>query len=184
MDRFYTEYLNQYVERTNDGLAYRPDSPLAGRLSANTLRQFERAERIRQAFFSGGSTTPQVEITVAHRDNHSSIESVLLIINDEKIRSVRGQLPKTVVWPGTGTSTVLQFEPPLDRESTLYVRGSAWTFIEFLNKAVSRQQQGDTTRAVFALGGRSVTYDFTINAITNPFTMRELREFECPQSLD
>lgn len=184
MDKYYSEYLKPHVERTSDGLAYRDDSPFAGRLSLNTLRQFERADRIRQAYFAGGSSNPQVEITVAHRDNHSSIESALLIINDAEIRSVRGQLPKTIVWPGTGTSTVLQFKPPLDRNSSLFVRGSAWTFIEFMNKAVSRQQQGDTTRAVFQLGGRTITYDFTINAITNPFTMRELREFDCPASVD
>ena len=43
---------------------------------------------------------------------------------------------------------------------------------------------GDTLRATFMLGGRNITYDFTINAIANPFVMPELREFECPQSVD
>jgi len=32
--------------------------------------------------------------------------------------------------------------------------------------------------------GDTITYDFTINALVNPFTMPELADFECPTSLD
>ncbi len=184
MDRFYTEYLKPYVERTPEGLRYREDSPLAGRLSTTTLRQFERAEAIRQAFFAGGGQSPEVEITVAHVDSHSTITGAVLVINDMQIPTVKGDLPKTVVWPGQGKATVLQIAPSLDRENTVQFRGSSWTFIQFLNAAASKSQRGDTLRATYMVGGRNITYDFTINAITNPFTMRELREFQCPQSLD
>ncbi|MEP4196433.1 MAG: type VI secretion system membrane subunit TssM [Aliishimia sp.] len=184
MDRFFAEYLQPYVQRTPEGLSFDPDSPLAGRLSTGTLRQFERAERIRQAFFAGGRS-PQVEITVAHVDSNSKIDSARLIINDMEIPSVKGDLPKTIVWPGPGKATVLEIEPKQrNRENTFQVRGSAWTIIQFLNAATSRTQRGDTLRATYTIGGRGITYDFTINAITNPFTMRELADFQCPQSLD
>lgn len=184
MDRYYAEFLEPHVERSSEGLSYRPDSPLAGRLSVNTLRQFERAERIRQAFFAGGGTSPQVEITVAHVNNHNSIEDAILIINGMPIPTRKGDAPRTIVWPGQGKETVLQISPALDRKSKLQHRGSSWTFIEFLRAATSKAQRGDTLRATYTIGGRTITYDFTINAVTNPFTMRELREFKCPQSLD
>ena len=45
-------------------------------------------------------------------------------------------------------------------------------------------ERGDTLRATYTLGGRNITYDFTINSVVNPFTMPELKEFECPQSVD
>lgn len=184
MDRFYTEYLNPYVERTSDGLRYRDDSPMAGRLSDASLRQFERAERIRQAFFAGGGTSPQVEITVRHVDSHSTIDSALLIINDMKVETVKNEIPKTVMWPGEGKATALQISPDLGRPSTVGFTGSSWTFIDFLDSASSRQQSGDTLRATFMVGGRNITYDFTINTASNPFTMAELRDFQCPQSLN
>ena len=184
MDRFFSEHLEPHVERTPDGLRYRPDSPIADRLSPAALRQFERAEAIRQAYFPGGGTSPEVEITVSHVDSHSTIAGAILVVNDTPVQTARGDLPRTVIWPGEGKATVLQISPSLDRESTLQFRGSSWTFIDFLSSATSRQQRGDTLRATFTIGGRSITYDFTINAVTNPFTMRELREFECPQSLD
>ncbi|KIT16799.1 type VI secretion system membrane subunit TssM [Jannaschia aquimarina] len=184
MDRFFSEYLAPYVERTSEGLRYRADSPLAGRLSPGALRQFERAERIRQAFFQGGSNQPAVEITIQQVDNHSTVESALLVINDQEVETVRYEIPKTVTWPGPGKATALVLRPSLDRPSTLGFTGSAWTFMKFLDAASAKQQRGDVLRATFMVGGRNITYDFTINAVTNPFTMRELREFECPQSLD
>ncbi|WP_308917896.1 type VI secretion system membrane subunit TssM [Jannaschia sp. LMIT008] len=184
MDSFFTEYLAPYVERTADGLAYRADSPLADRLSPAALKQFERAERIRQAYFPGGGQQPSVEIAIQQVDNHSTIESAVLMINDQRVPTVRYEIPKTVVWPGEGKATALQIAPDLGRPSTIGFTGSAWTFMQLLDAAQARRRQGDTMRATFMIGGRDITYDFTINAIDNPFTMPEIRQFECPQALD
>ncbi|MBM2578075.1 type VI secretion system membrane subunit TssM [Jannaschia sp. Os4] len=184
MDRFYTEFLAPHAERTSEGLRWREDGPLAGRLSPGALRQFDRAERIRQAFFAGGGTKPEVEISVQQVDNHVTVESAVLIVNDQRVPTVRYEIPKTVVWPGTGSATAIQLLPDLGRPSTVGFTGSAWTFMQLLDAATGKTRNGDTTRATFTIGGRNITYDFTINAIANPFTMPELREFECPQSLD
>lgn len=184
MDRYFTEYLEPYVERTDQGLTYLADKEITKRFNPQTLKQFERAERIRRAYFAGGGSQPQVEITVAQVDAHPTIQSAFLSINDEPIESITGSLPRTITWPGTGKSTILQISPTLNRPSTMRIEGSSWTFIEFLGAAAAREQRGDTLRATFNLGGRNITYDFTINALANPFTMPEIRDFECPQSID
>ncbi|WP_299910754.1 type VI secretion system membrane subunit TssM [uncultured Paracoccus sp.] len=184
MDRYFTEYLEPYVERSPDGLRYRQDKPLAGRMSTAALLQFQRAEMIRQAFFASGGTTPSVQITVTQVDAHPTVESAMLSINDAIIPTVTGSLPQTVTWPGTGKATVLQLSPALNTASQLRFEGSAWTFMQLLDASSSANQTGDTLRATFVVGGRSITYDFTINAVKNPFTMAELRQFECPQSLE
>ena len=183
MEKYYNEYLAAHTERPEGVLRYRDDSPLAGRLNLATLRQFERAERIRQAFF-GGSSKPQVEIAVTHVDSHPSVKSAILIINDTRITTVPREAPKTAIWPGTGSATVVQLSPADGPQNSLGFTGSPWTIIPFMNAAASSQTRGDTTRATFVIGGRSITYDFTINALVNPFTMPELREFQCPTSLD
>ncbi|AGT11472.1 type VI secretion system membrane subunit TssM [Paracoccus aminophilus] len=184
MDKYFTQYLEPYVERSDGGLSYRADKEITGRFNAATLKQFERAERIRRAFFAGGGSQPQVEITVAQVDAHPTVQEALLSINDEKIQTVTGSLPQTVTWPGKGKSTLLQIMPSLDRPSALLFEGSSWTFMELLAAASSKQQMGDTLRATFTIGGRNITYDFTVNAVANPFTMPEIRDFQCPQSID
>ncbi len=184
MDRYFTEYLEPYVERTTEGLTWREDKEISARLSPNALRQFERAERIRRAFFAGGGTSPAVEITVQQVDAHPTVKSAVLVINDTRIESATGSTPRTLVWPGEGKSTGLQLIPPLERDSSVGFTGSSWTFMELLDKASYKQQRGDVLRATFILGGRNITYDFTINALSNPFTMPEIKDFECPQSID
>ncbi|WP_405402653.1 type VI secretion system membrane subunit TssM [Paracoccus sp. Ld10] len=184
MDRYFTEFLEPYVERSNDGLSWRADQPITQRLSPTALRQFEQAERIRRAFFAGGGSQPSVEINVAQVDAHPTVETAVLSINDTVLQTATGSLSRTVVWPGQGRSTLLQLTPPLARDSILRFEGSSWTFMQFLDAANYREQRGDTLRATFVLGGRNVTYDFTINAVANPFTMSELRDFQCPQSID
>ncbi|MCV2445789.1 type VI secretion system membrane subunit TssM [Paracoccus sp. DMF] len=184
MDKYFTEYLEPYVERTPEGLTWRADKEVAQRLSTATLRQFERAERIRRAFFAGGGTSPSVEITVAQVDAHPTVRSAILAINDTVVETATGSMPRTVVWPGAGKSTILQLSPPLERDSVLRFEGSSWTFMQFLSAARYKEQRGDTLRATFMLGGRNITYDFTINAVANPFTMPEIKDFQCPQSID
>lgn len=184
MDRYFTEYLEPYVERGDQGLTYRADKEITKRFSVQTLKQFERAERIRRAFFAGGGSQPQVDITVTMVDAHPTIQSAFLSINDEPIESIPGTSSRTVTWPGSGKATILQISPTLNRPSEMRIDGNSWTFMQFLASASRREQRGDTLRATFTLGGRNITYDFTINAIANPFTMPEIREFECPQSIE
>ncbi len=94
MDRYFSEFLAPHVERTSAGLAWRQDSPLADRLNLAALRQFERAEKIRQAFFAGGSPQPQVEITVRHVESHPSVRSATLLVNDTRIDTVAREAQK------------------------------------------------------------------------------------------
>lgn len=59
MDKFYNTYLAGHVIRGDDGLEMDPASPLADRISPNALRQFDRAEKIKRAFFGAGGQRPK-----------------------------------------------------------------------------------------------------------------------------
>ena len=184
MDRYFGTYLAPHVIRTNEGLAIDPNSPLADRLSTAALRQFDRAEKIRRAFFGAGGTTPEVQISLQHVSSHATIEQAHLEINGQNTITAPGDPPKSVAWPGQGASTTLQVFPTLERNSTLQLGGGQWTIVEFMRQASSSSQNGSTVRLTYQIGGRAIAYDVTFNAVTNPFTMPELSDFSCPQSLD
>jgi len=183
MERFYEENLAQFVKRTPEGLSYDPQSAMAGRLSPATLLQFERAERIRLAFFAGGDL-PSVDISIAHVDSSDGVDQARLVLNDLELVTQPGDAPKVITWPGSGRGTSVELLPLAQgQESRLQAPESDWSFLNLLNAANSRLQSGDSLKATFVIGGRSVTYDFTINGV-NPFTMREVADFDCPESLD
>jgi type VI secretion system protein ImpL len=184
MDMYYNTYLAQHVLATGDGLAVDPNSPLADRLSTAAIRQFDRAIKIRRAFFGAGGPAPEVQITISHEASHPTIEQAHLEINGVNTITAAGDPPKTVTWPGAGASTTLQVFPTLDRNSTKEFRGGQWTIVQFLRGAASTQRTGNTLRTTFNVGGRSISYDISFNTSSNPFTMPELSEFSCPQSLD
>jgi type VI secretion system protein ImpL len=184
MDVYYNTYLAQHVLATGDGLADDPNSPLADRLATSAIRQFDRAIKIRRAYFGAGGTNPEVQITISHETSHPTIQQAHLEINGVNTITAPGDPPKTVTWPGAGASTTLQVFPTLDRNSTMEFRGGQWTFVQFMRAAASTQRTGNTVRATFNVGGRSISYDIGFNTASNPFTMPELSEFSCPQSLD
>ncbi len=184
MDTFFNTYLANLVIRTEDGLAYDPNNALAARMNPATLVQFDRADKIRRAFFGNGGTTPEVAISVTHVDSHPTIESAQLEINGTNVLTAAGDPPASVVWPGQGASATLQIFPGLDRESSIQNREGPWAVVRLLRQAASVQTNGSVTRATFQIGGRPITYEFGFNAASNPFTMRELADFGCPQSLD
>jgi len=107
-----------------------------------------------------------------------------LLLNDLELVTQPGDAPKVITWPGSGRGTSVELLPLAQgQESRLQAPESDWSFLNLLNAANSRLQSGDSLKATFVIGGRSVTYDFTINGV-NPFTMREVADFDCPESLD
>ena len=184
MDTYFNTYLANIVIRTEDGMAYDPASDLAGKLNPGALAQFDRAEKIRRAFFGNGGNTPEVSISITHVSSHPTIESAQVEINGTNTLTAAGDPPASVVWPGAGASAALQIFPGLDRESAIEFREGPWSFVRLLRAAASVQTNGSVTRATFQIGGRPITYEFGFNAASNPFTMPELSDFSCPQSLD
>lgn len=184
LDRFFNEYLAEHVTRTTDGLQIRPGSALADRLSPNAIRQFDRAERIRRAFFGSGGTSPEVAVTVRYVSGHSSIDEVQIMVNGEfKVTGPRAPAV-TFNWPETGTqSQVVIFPANGSRETGVAGKTGPWSIIDLMQKA-QRNPRGNAVDLTYQIGGRSVTLEFTFNAINNPFTMPELQQFSCPQSVD
>ncbi|SEW40150.1 type VI secretion system protein ImpL [Cognatiyoonia koreensis] len=184
MDTFYSTYLARHVIRTADGLAIDESSSLADRISPNALRQFERALRIREAFFAAGGTSPRVDLSLTHQSSHSSIRQALLTIGSKPIPTLPNDPPTPISWPNDSGQVMLQVSPPSGRTDAEGYSGNVWSLARFIRSGDPQRASGNVSRRMYVLGGRSITYDIGYDAVTNPFTMPELAEFECPQSLD
>jgi type VI secretion system protein ImpL len=54
-ERFFKQYLEP-ADATQREWKWRQDNPVAKQMSAETVRQFQRAAQIRDAFFASGAT--------------------------------------------------------------------------------------------------------------------------------
>jgi type VI secretion system protein ImpL len=183
LDRFFNKHLALHADMGGRNWTWRADSPLADRLSLATLRQFERASQIRDAFFPGRTPTVGLEVTINLTAAHDRIRQVVMVVDDQPltIRPV-GNTPQAVRWPGTGGISSLQLLPELNnRESLLRYQGP-WGLLQMLRDGRPRQV-GDVMQVSYVIGGRNVSFDIRVNALVNPFNLSELSEFKCPTGL-
>lgn len=184
MDTYFNTYLAGMVIRTENGLEYDPANPLSEKLNPATLKEFERAEDIRRAFFPDGGTTPKVDINVTHVDSHSSVDSAQMDINGSTILTAPRDAPQVISWPGGGAQASIQLFPRQQNDSIVEVREGPWSFLRLLRAASAIDQNGTVTRATWQIGGRPIIYEFSYTASDDPFLLPALREFQCPQALD
>ena len=184
LDRFFNANLAVHANMGAGDWTWRPDSPLADKLSLQSLRQFQRAAAIRDAFFPGRSPTVALEVTVNQTTAHDRIKQSVLVVDDQPIQMRKvGNTPVTINWPGAGTgNTSLQLLPAMNnRESQIMFQGP-WAFLQFL-RAGNPRQIGDVMQVDYVIGGRNISYEIRVNSLVNPFNMAELREFRCPTGL-
>ncbi|MFN3145135.1 MAG: type VI secretion system membrane subunit TssM [Paracoccaceae bacterium] len=184
MDQFYANYLQPHVIRTADGLAPDPASRISARLSPETLRQFDRAQRIQQAFFAGNSPDPRVRMSIRHLSSSPSVELATLALHGQQIVTLPNSTPVPFEWPGNGPGAVIELqlsglraESPRDGFSN-----GRWDIVNFLRRA--RKVSENVVEVTRSFDGVFITYRLEFDSPTVPFLMPELSEFSCPESLE
>ncbi|MBM7068838.1 type VI secretion system membrane subunit TssM [Actibacterium sp. 188UL27-1] len=184
IDRFFLQELSQFADLSGANWTWKDEGPLAGKLSNATLKQFERAAAIRDAFFPTGSAPPNIQMTVRAQVGRG-IDLAVLNVGGAQVRSAAGTNPPTdITWPGSGAGEVsLDYTPKLSRRENErgFGRG-AWSFLRFLKLGQPRVK-GNEVVVAYNLDGREMRYLFVAAANESPFFIRELVEFKCPKGL-
>jgi type VI secretion system protein ImpL len=207
MDKFTKERLDPYIDKSGQNWSWRQDSRVARTLSPTTLREFQRASDIREAFFPTGGNLPNFQMVVVPTTISSDAQSGKLEINGFTVTSQQGvNTPTPVMWPGAGlkkTSINLQIggaannnaggifgggffsnspTPAAPSEVKLFERDGDWSFFRLLD-AGSVLRQGDNVVFTLAASGRQVGYQFGVGSLKNPLVLPALREIRCPTGI-
>jgi type VI secretion system protein ImpL len=207
IDRFFAQNLQTLVDTSQRDWAWRQDNALARTLSPATLREFQRAAQIRDAFFSTGGNMPSISLAVTAPPSANGM-TAKLDINGTVVESKPGSnAPVAVPWPGAGTNRTaitvgqdlggqqLQAQPsrlafgapaspPLmpATEPSVLERQGTWSLFRMLD-AAGPTRQGDRIGATFIVGGMSLQYRFGAGSVHNPLSLPALREFRCPSGI-
>ena len=190
-DRFFTQNLAARVDRSRPQWAWRTDDQVARGLSAATLREFQRAAEIREAFFSTGGTMPAVAFAVTPLSLTGDAGQAKLDLNGSLVTVTSGvSAPSVVQWPGPATPgrTALQIEGTpsffggASGGTVLIEKQGAWSLFRLLDSG-SVLQQGDAVVATITAGTRQLSLKFATNTVRNPLALPALREFRCPTGI-
>ncbi|MGE0282289.1 MAG: type VI secretion system membrane subunit TssM [Rhizobiaceae bacterium] len=185
LDRFFAQNLSPLVSMSGQNWDWKQDTQIGRKLSNATLRKFQLAAEIRDAFFPMGGSIPAINITLTPFSLNAEADQALLDVNGQIVQSYQaGSSAATVTWPGSlaSGSTALSLTPELPgRESSIRFDG-AWSLKRLFNTATFKKKD-DAIEARFVIGGRDIAYTVQFNSVSNPFTLPALAEFTCPTSL-
>lgn len=203
MDKFYKERLEPYVDSSKAQWTWRVESRVARSLSPTTLREFQRASEIKEAFFPTGGNLPSFQMIVVPTALSADAASAKLEINGFTVASQQGvNTPVPVMWPGAGiarTAVTLTLggasgggafgggffsntPSAPSGEAKLFEANGVWSFFRMLD-AGSMLKQGDNVGLTLSGGGRQVGYQFGVGSLKNPLVLPALRDIRCPAGI-
>lgn len=182
IDRYFAQYLAPLVDMNGQSWEWKQDSRVGQQLSKATLKDFQLAAEIRDAFFPTGSSAPSVTFTVTPLSLHTDADQAVLDFDGQAVQSYQnGSGAGTIAWPGgaADSSASLTLSPDLPgRDSSLKFQG-VWA-LKRLFESGSLTRNGDALEARFVIGGRDVSYAIRAGAAGNPFAIPALSGFSCP----
>ena len=188
IDKFFTQHLASMADTSKQAWSWRQDNPLARSLSPGSLREFQRAAQIRDAFFATGGIMPSVNFNVTPPALNDANATVRLDVNGATVESKAGSTsPVAVQWPGGGgnratVSVTTNYFGQASGAPSVLERTGPWALFRLID-ASSRVQSGDRVIASFIVGGRELQYQIAAGSVHNPLTLAALREFRCPSGL-
>jgi type VI secretion system protein ImpL len=164
-------------------------------LSPDTLKQFQNAAYIRDAFFQTGGSVPQVSLAIKPPraaapgvDIKTEIGGTIIASPSAPAASAfsaPSPPPSTatsaVQWPGPSARTAISVSSETGPPSVLE-RTGPWSLFRML-EAGSLTAKGETASASFIVAGNELNYQISTGSVRNPFNLATLREFRCPSGI-
>ncbi|TIP78341.1 MAG: type VI secretion system membrane subunit TssM, partial [Mesorhizobium sp.] len=100
MDRFFAQNLASLIDMTGQDWNWKQDARFGRDLSKATLKNFQLAAEIRNAFFPSGGSVPSVSVTFTPFSLHGDADTAVLDVDGQIVQSNQaGNAPSTVNWP-------------------------------------------------------------------------------------
>ncbi len=181
MDEFFTTKLEPLVDQTGSEWKWKDTTRLGRELSKSTLKSFQNAAKIREAFFPPGGNYPQVNMTITPALPQEPATGAIIEINGEKLEATMIVEPKSFSWPGgaaDGSASVTILPEIEDSESSIAFTGP-WALYKLVMRGGAKKR-GDSISVSYAIGGRLVSFQIRVNSFSSPFTA-DLPGFVCPK---
>ncbi|MDQ6620766.1 MAG: type VI secretion system membrane subunit TssM [Pseudomonadota bacterium] len=184
LQRFFDQNLANKVDRKAEPWTYRKDLDAALVGDSRTLLAFQKAARIREAFFTSGNRGSQFKIQIRPVEMDSAVTQVKLDVDGNALDwSSQGQAQfRPVLWPGPGSGSYVVLQTLPDNASIR--KEGAWALHHLYDAAahVTRGKAENRFSVEFAVGGHRLKFEVDAGA-PNPLSLAEMKDFQCPTRL-
>lgn len=185
MDQFFNSQLKPFIDTT--ALQWHEmESDKALGLAPASIRQFQIAAKIRDAFFPNGGNVPQVQFELKPLSLDERIGTFRLNVEGQELVYRHGPEQLTQFkWPGTSNSAGVRvvFEA-LDGKQVSRSKEGAWALFRMLDDFnIESTSLPDRFTLSVQLEGFSARFELRAASVNNPFGILEYQSFRCPESL-
>jgi type VI secretion system protein ImpL len=184
IDSLMQQRLAPYVDTTTRPWRFRPVEGTPLGTDTGTLPQFQRAQAIKETFFPNGNV-PSLKLEFKPIEMDASMQQFILDVDGQVVRYAHGpQIPTSVSWPGPRGSQEVHVEVTPQVGTSGMTFSGPWALFRLFDRvAIEPAGTPERFRATFDVDGRKATFEVTASSVRNPFRLRELGEFSCPQGL-
>jgi type VI secretion system protein ImpL len=179
-DTFFKENLAPLVDTSRNPWSWRSDASGAIGASQAMLRQFELAQRIRDAYFRPGGSVPEVRFTVTPVQLDAAASKFTLEIDGQSFDYRHGpERSFAAVWPGPAPGVAaFSFEDRGGGRPNQAFEGP-WALFRLLDVGNLKVQGDVKYLAEWKAGGHAAQVNIEAASIRNPFAKADLRQFRC-----
>ncbi|MEJ2609157.1 MAG: type VI secretion system membrane subunit TssM [Candidatus Thiodiazotropha sp.] len=187
MDNFFNSYLQNFVDTSHRVWRWNAAGNRTLGIPSSTLRQFQRAAVIRDAFFSGSGQQPKINFEIKPLSMDTTITQITLLLNQQRVRYNHGPTRwSRLTWPDDSgiSDTKILLAPPAGTKPSGLTEDGPWGWFRIIDQAkVTPTDSPETINIAFDVGGRKSRFSLRSSGALNPFQLQELVDFKCPNRL-
>jgi type VI secretion system protein ImpL len=185
MDSFFKQHLQPFVDTSPGGWRWRGPAGPEQSIAPEALQVFQRAAAVRDALFAGNSPTPLVRFQLIPVQVSSDVGQFVIGVDGQTLSYAAGQAARVadLQWTGATGQARIEFLPPASSGPWQLSETGPWAWFKILDQAQILPSGSGQFRLTFQLGGRQAVYDLRTASGSNPFGLRELEGFRCPEQL-
>jgi type VI secretion system protein ImpL len=181
LDEFFKSKL---ADKTDTGVTpwvYKPDASGTRPPGGGALGDFQRAAKIREAFFRSGGKAPGFKVDLRLLELDANTKELQLDVDGQVLKFAAGNsAAQTITWPSTRVAS--QIKLSLDTANQLH--SGPWALFRLIGQhEVQASPQPERFTVVINLEGRKAKLEVIAASALNPLRLREMQAFRCPAGL-
>lgn len=179
-DTFFKSHLADLVDTTTRPWRWKASQSGTAPGSVALLRQFERAQAIREMYFRPGADHPEFAFNIAPATLDSAATRVMLDVDGQTLEYRHGPVRSTAAkWPGPANGSAgLAFEESGGGHPSLSYRGP-WAWFHMIDAGRLQPDTAVHYRLTYQLGGHMAEFALEPVSVFNPLEKTELQRFSC-----
>ena len=183
LDDFYQRRLASLVDTGVTPWAFRPLPDGTKPAGGAALADFQRAARIREAFFRAGGKTPGFKVDLRVLEMAEGLSELVIDVDGQPLKFAAGSTAAhTLTWPSPRIASQIKLSGAPGSAAKTFE--GPWAFFRLIDQfEVQPSPQPERFVVVLNVDGKRAKMEVISGSALNPLRLAEMHAFRCPQTL-